>query len=193
MAHIMAAFSTQLVEMNPAPLRLAPFVFGAMVVLACGPVAAWAAEPAAATSAAKPAAGTAPKAPKPAAKAAPKLLTRAELRACMEQEGRLKGLREDYARRHEALEKAKADLQTETQALKQALETLDRTSEAAVNEYRNRVALHDNTVDDYNARVPEFNAAAGMLQGEESSYTQNCAGRSFEEGDELAIKRARKQ
>lgn len=164
-----------------------------VVLLALGAATAWANPPAPAGAASRPAAsaGTKP-ASKPKPPPAPKLLTRAELRACMEQEAKLKGLREDYTRRHEALEKAKADLQTETQALKQALETLDRTSEAAVNEYRNRVALHDNTVDDYNARVPEFNAAAGVLQGEEASYTQNCAGRSFEEGDELAIKRARK-
>lgn len=166
-----------------------------VVLLALGAAVAWANPPAPAGAASRPAAGTKPAskpANKNAAPASPKLLTRAELRACMDQEAKLKGLREDYTRRHEALEKAKADLQTETQALKQALETLDRTSEAAVNEYRNRVALHDNTVDDYNARVPEFNAAAGVLQGEEASYTQNCAGRSFEEGDELAIKRARK-
>jgi len=176
------------------------FACGGVLVLALGSVLAQAAEPAASTPAAsKPAPKNPPqpaikKPTKDAAKEAPPadLLTRDELRACMAEDTRLKGARQDLANQRAALDKDEASIQGESQAMKQALETLDRTSEPAVQAYQARVAANDQLIDAFNARLKPFNTAATALREEEMAYTRNCAGRPFEERDELAIKRGKK-
>ena len=173
-----------------------PYARRSVAVLALSMAAVCSAQPASpSATSSKPATAPAAKTTPPIKSkqaSAPKLLTREELRACMAQETRLKGLREDLTRQHAALDKDQADIQRETQALKQALETLDRTSEPAVQAHQARAAANDQLIDGYNAKVPAFNAAGTALHDEEVSYAKNCAGRSFEEGDELAIKRAKK-
>jgi hypothetical protein len=172
------------------------FACGGVLALALGSVPAQAAEPAASAPAAS---KTAPKNPtklaikKPAKDAPPTdLLTRDELRACMDQDTRLKGARQDLADQRTALDKDQADIEAENQAMKQALEALDRTSEPAVQAYQARVAANDQRIDAFNARLKPFNTAATALREDEMAYTKNCAGRPFEERDELAIKRSKK-
>ncbi|HET7863987.1 MAG TPA: hypothetical protein VFL86_06215 [Burkholderiaceae bacterium] len=168
---------------------------GGVLVLALGSVSAQAAEPAAsAPAASKPAPKSTSKSPpkKPAAEAAPAdMLTRDQLRACMAQDTRNKAQRQELADQRAALDKDQADIQGEGQALKQALETLDRTSEPAVLAYKARVEAKYQRIDAYNARVQPFSAAAAALREEELAYIRNCSGRPFEERDELAIKRGK--
>jgi hypothetical protein len=168
------------------------FACGGVLALALGSVPAQAAEPAAS----KPAASKpAPKPPirKPAKDAPPAdLLTRDELRACIDQDARLKGVRQDLAGQRTALDKDQAEIESENQAMKQALETLDRTNEPAVQAYQARVAANDQRIDAFNARLKPFNTAATTLREDDMAYTRNCAGRPFEERDELAIKRSKK-
>lgn len=170
---------------------------GGVLVLALVSVPAQAAEPQApAPAASKPAPKTPAKkpAPKPPAKDTPPadLLTRDELRACMAQDTRIKAQRQELVDQRAAMDKDEATIQGESQALKQALETLDRTSEPAVQAYQARVAANDQLIDAYNARLQPFNTAATALREEESAYGRNCAGRPFEERDELAVKRGKK-
>lgn len=172
------------------------FACGGVLVVALGWVSAQAAEPAAPAPAASRPAPKKP-APKVAAKDAAKetppadLLTRDELRACMAQDTRIKAQRQVLVDQRAALDKDQADIQGEGQALKQALETLDRTSEPAVVAYKARAEANDQRIDAYNARLQPFNAAGAALREEEQAYARNCSGRSFEERDELAIKRGK--
>ncbi len=172
------------------------FACGGVLALALGSVPAQAAEPAASKPAAsKPAPKDPPKLAikKPAKDAPPTdLLTRDELRACMDQDARRKAARQDLADQRTAIDKDQAEIESENQALKQALETLDRTNEPAVQAYQARVAANDQRVDAFNARLKPFNAAATTLREDDMAYTRNCAGRPFEERDELAIKRSKK-
>lgn len=165
---------------------------GGALVLALVSVPAQAAEP----QAQKPAATQpAPKTPaqKPAKDTPPAdLLTRDELRACMAQNTRNKAQRQELVDQRAAMDKEEATIQDESQALKQALETLDRTSEPAVQAYQARVAANDQLIDTYNGRLQPFNTAAAALREEELAYGRNCAGRPFEERDELAVKRGKK-
>lgn len=166
---------------------------GGVLVVALGSVLAQAAEPAASTPAASRPAPKKP-APKAPAKDLPPadLLTRDELRACMAQDTRIKAQRQELVERRAALDKDQAAIQGESQALKQALEVLDRTSEPAVQGYQARAAANDQLIDAYNARLQPFNTAAAALREEESAYARSCAGRPFEERDELAVKRGKK-
>jgi hypothetical protein len=168
---------------------------GGVLVLALGSVSAQAAEPAASTPAAsKPAPKSTSKSTprKPASEAPPSdLLTRDQLRACMAHDTRLKAQRQDLIDQRAALDKDQADIQGESQALKQALEALDRTSEPAVLAYNARTEANDQRIDAHNARLQPFNAAGAALREEELAYIRNCSGRPFEERDELAIKRGK--
>lgn len=163
-----------------------------VLVVALGSVSAQAAEPPASTPAATKPAPRKP-APKAPAKDSPSadLLTRDELRACMAQDARNKAQRKDLVDQRAALDKDQAEIQGEGQALKQALETLDRTSEPAVLAYKARAEAHDQRIDAYNARLQPFNAAGAALREDEQAYARNCSGRPFEERDELAIKRGK--
>lgn len=169
------------------------FACGGVLVLALVSALAQAAEPQAPAPAASKPAPRKP-APKAPAKDAPPadLLTRDELRACMAQDTRIKAQRQELVDRRAAMDRDEATIQSENQALKQALETLDRTSEPAVQDYKARVAANDQLIDAYNARLQPFNTAATALREEESAYARHCAGRPFEERDELAIKRGKK-
>lgn len=189
---MMLGFPSQTRTMRRTKLS---FACGGVLVLALGSVPAQAAEPAASTPA------TSKPAPKSTSKSSPKkpateappadMLTRDQLRACMAQDTRNKAQRQDLADQRAALDKDQADIQGEGQALKQALETLDRTSEPAVLAYKARAEANDQRIDAYNARLQPFRAAGAALREEELAYIRNCSGRPFEERDELAIKRGK--
>ena len=117
------------------------------------------------------------------------LLTRAELRECLNQQPRLRTLSDEVVAAQAALDKQKMELVQQGAALKEQLEALDRTSAEAVDGYNKRVQEHEQRVDAYNAQTPVFNAKVEHLQAQRTAFAKGCENRDFDEKDEIAIRK----
>ena len=119
-------------------------------------------------------------------------LTRAELRECMYRD-------ESLAARQERIEREKANVDNETEAIARAgarlaeeLRALGDGHPAAVAAYNARSAEHNRRVHDHNRQVADLNARAAMLNGESARLDALCA-RSFlpSDRDAILVERAR--
>lgn len=117
------------------------------------------------------------------------LLTRAELRECLNLQPRLRVAAQELVAAQAALDKEKADLAQRKTALAEELAALDRTSAPAVDAYNASVLEHERNVDAYNAKTPAFNAKAAGLQEQRAAFAKGCENRDFDERDELAIRK----
>jgi hypothetical protein len=121
-------------------------------------------------------------------KAAGPLLTRAELRDCMTLNERIRTRSEEAAREVALLEKERAELRQSGEDLKALLETLDRTSADAVEQYNARAGARDRAIDALEARANEYNARAETLVADRAAFAKRCENRRFDERDETAIR-----
>lgn len=119
------------------------------------------------------------------------LLTRAELRACMAQQDRIRELSAATVRERELLDKEKAELVAKGEALKAQLETLDRSDPVAVERYNAEATGRDQRIDAFEARMPPFNAKVEALAAERESLRSRCENRRYDELDEIQIKRGK--
>lgn len=135
-------------------------------------------------------------APKPAAKPAAKpsagkplepLLTREELRACMDRQAKVRTHTEQASALQAALQKEKADILSEGEALKADLSALDRANPAAVEAYNTRATARDQRISAFEPKVADFNAKVQALNDERASYSRDCENRRFDERDEKAL------
>ena len=130
--------------------------------------------------------------PKPASfgkgKADGPLLTRAQLRECLAQQGRVRTMSEATLKLQTALDAEKAEIARLGTVLTDKLAALDRTSADAVSAYNVEALARDQLIDAYNARTPEFNTKVDALQAERETFTKNCENRNYDEEDEFAIK-----
>ncbi|TXC66321.1 hypothetical protein FSC37_11860 [Piscinibacter aquaticus] len=124
-------------------------------------------------------------------KGAGPLLTRAELRECPAIEAKVVEATPAAARDREQLEKEKAELIRQGDALKAELETLDRTSAEAIETYRAKVLARDKAIDEFDARSDAFNARVGALDADRAAFRQRCDNRRFDQADEAAIRKAK--
>jgi uncharacterized protein involved in exopolysaccharide biosynthesis len=121
-------------------------------------------------------------------KAAGPLLTRAELRECLAQAGRIRSLGEEAGKLQATLNADQAEIARLDAARKDKLATLDRTSPEAVQAYNAEGEAFDQRIDAYNARTPAFNAKVDALQAERDAFAKACDNRNYDEKDEIAIK-----
>ncbi len=117
------------------------------------------------------------------------LLTRAELRECLNLQMRLRGAAEELGAAQAALDKEKSELAQRKALLAEELAALDRTSAAAVDAYNASVLEHERGVDAYNGKTPAFNAKAAGLQEQRAAFSKGCENRDFDEKDEIAIRK----
>lgn len=124
-------------------------------------------------------------------KGAGPLMTRAELRECLAIEARVLDGTQSAAREREQLEKEKAELIRQGDALKAELETLDRTSAEAIEAYRSRVQARDKAIDEFDVRSDSFNTRVGALDADRSTFKQRCDNRRFDQADEAALRKGK--
>lgn len=132
-----------------------------------------------------------------------KLLTRAELRECLAEQPRLKTAGGEIAREQSELDARKAellrregDLGARAEALKGEEAQIDRGSQPAVDAYNRRVGEHEEGLaqlrrdfEDYNARLPGFNARADAHSAAQERWNAACAKRPYSEADLGAVQR----
>lgn len=113
-------------------------------------------------------------------------LTRGELRECMYRD-------ESMGARLERLDREKADLDADTDAIARAgsrladeLRALDNTNLGAVAGYNARSAEHNRRVHEHNRRIAELNQRTALVNGDSARLDSFCA-RSYRPSDRDAI------
>ena len=120
------------------------------------------------------------------------LLTRDELRTCLNEQDALARARDEAARDGRAIDDEKADIARAGATLGDELEQLDRTNTDAVQAHVAKAQAHDQRIDAWNARLPAYNERAQALQRRHAQWKADCADRRYREND-LILLQMRKQ
>lgn len=116
------------------------------------------------------------------------VLTREQLRQCMTEQERLRVETADVVAAQRALDADKAELTRLAEALKTQLETLDRSSQQAVDGYNAEATRRTKMVESYQAAAPLFNDRVDKLDAAKETWTKDCADRRYREDDFDLIK-----
>lgn len=117
------------------------------------------------------------------------LLTRAQLRDCMALQDRRQADAAESAKQRAEMEREKAELLRDGDALKEQLAALDRTSQEAVDQYNERAGARDRRIDAFEVRTTDFNKRVEALQALNGQFAANCDNRRYDEADEAAIRK----
>jgi hypothetical protein len=166
-------------------LRCLPALAAGAFWLACASaaVAADAASPSAPKPTAKPREGSLGKGGGTGA-----VLTREQLRQCLVEQDRLKQEGADLLQTQRTLDKERAEIDRLGVELKAEMDTLDRTSQAALDAFNGRVREREARVDAYRAASPPFNERVDKLESDKGAFAKGCADRRYREDDFDAIK-----
>jgi len=116
-----------------------------------------------------------------------KLLSKAELRVCLQREQELARRSDVLLVAQEAHMESSAQLSAEAMALSQVLRNLNSADEAAVDAYNKRIDARNAAVDIHNKRSDALNASQAELQSDEADYVAACVSRPFLRRDEDAL------
>jgi hypothetical protein len=119
------------------------------------------------------------------------LLTRAELRVCLQRSDRIRTEAEAVNRDRGAIEAEQAALVKGGDELKAELATLDRTNVEAVEKYVAKAQARDKRIDEHGAAADAYNARVAALQKEREAFSASCDNRRYDEADENAIRAGR--
>lgn len=118
-------------------------------------------------------------------------LTRDQLRSCLNQNTRVQQQDTEMLKAQGALNDTKADIARRGDALKERLAALDRADADAVNAYNSDAEARDKLIDEYQARVAQFNERLEAGKPDREAFAKACDNRRYFEEDEIAIKRGR--
>jgi hypothetical protein len=119
------------------------------------------------------------------------ILTRDELRTCLQQQDKLKADEDGILGEQRDLDAEKAAIAQQESALKGELAGLDRTAASAVEGYNAKAVEHERRIDAYNQRSRPFNAKVQAWQGERERWVTACSNRRYKEDDLIIIKAGR--
>lgn len=120
-------------------------------------------------------------------------LTRDQLRACMERRDDVQKRLAEAGAEQRALDGLREKARTAGTALEDARQKLTPTKEDEMAAFRKQAEEADALVDEYNARVRAFNERATKLEAERVAYLNDCANKPYNEMDEGAIMKERRQ
>ena len=110
------------------------------------------------------------------------------LRQCMAEQERLRTETEAVVQARRTVDTDKAEIDRTGALLKTQLETLDRTSQAAVDGYNADVQARGKLIAAYQAAAPIFNDRVEKLEDDRQKWSKDCADRRYREDDLDAIK-----
>jgi len=133
----------------------------------------------------------------PTTKAAPKnkanLMTRDELRACMDETDRLQAMRTKFEQEQAALDRQKAEVQAMDVELQKDIAALDAADEEARKKLEDKGNARDQAADRYNARLAGFREQGQTYNTARDQWAERCTKKDYDELDEAAIKKERQQ
>lgn len=134
---------------------------------------------------------------KTTAKAAPKnkanVMTRDELRACMNEQDRLQVIRTRVDQEQAALDQQKARVQALDADRQKRAAALDPADEAGRKAIEDEVMKRDQEADAYNARLAALREQVAGFDAGRQAWVERCTKKDFDEMDEAAIKKERAQ
>ncbi len=119
------------------------------------------------------------------------VLTRDELRACLDRKAKVDQTDEALPKEKAQLAATQDELLKSGETMKAALETLDKTNEQAVAEFNEKSQARDKRIDEHQAHVADYNARAQAAQAERDAFVKACANREYFDEDADAIKRGK--
>jgi hypothetical protein len=172
-----------------------PRTRGIAGLLALSLASALVALPAAAQDATRKPAPKATAAPKPAAapKSRANLMTRDELRGCMDEQDRLQADRATIDREDAELGQLKTRIQAMDTERQQRGAALDPADEAGRQAIAAEAAQRDQEADIYNARLATLRERAAAYGTGRQAWVERCTSRNFDEMDEAAVRKERAQ
>ena len=127
------------------------------------------------------------------AKSKANLMTRAELRTCMNEQDRLQSMRGRIEQEQAGLDQQKARVLAMNDELKKKVATLDPADEAARKTLEGEGVKADEAADAYNARLATLRQQAQSFDDDRKAWVDRCTKKDFDEMDEAAIKKERQQ
>lgn len=128
-----------------------------------------------------------------AAKTKPSVLTRDELRACMNEQDRLRGMRTRIEQDGADLERQKATVLAMDEELKTKDGALAPTHAAGRKAVKEEAARLEVAMKDYNARVEAVREQVRAYDKGREAWSAKCADRNYDEKDAAAIRDERAQ
>ncbi len=126
-------------------------------------------------------------------KGKPNVMTRDELRACMDENDRLQEVRQQVQRVNTALDAQQADIRKLDAEIEQKRVGLDPADAAGQQGLVAEFARRDEQVTAFNAQLRSLNEQTRSLEERRTAWLAKCDGRNFDELDEAAIIRERKR
>ena len=121
------------------------------------------------------------------------LMTRDELRACMNEQDRLQATRTRIDQEEAALEQQKSRVQAMDADREKRAAALDPADEAGRKALDDEVAKRDQEADVYNARLAALREQVAGFDTGRQAWIERCTKKDFDEMDEAAIKKERAQ
>ena len=118
-------------------------------------------------------------------------LNREQLRACLGQQSGIARQDADLLKEQAAITALQAEVARLGPGLKDQLAALDRSNAEAVNAYNEQATARDKMIDDYEARVSQFNTRVEAAKADRDAFAKACDSRRYFEDDETAIKKGR--
>jgi hypothetical protein len=124
-------------------------------------------------------------------KSKPKPMSRDQLRSCMDQQDRLMVMRENVLKEQTSLDQQRAEVKSMDAELERKRAALDPSDAAGKQALLDEEARRNQIGDMYNARLPSLREQGAALDKERQNWVERCADKTFDERDEIAIKRER--
>ena len=117
------------------------------------------------------------------------ILTPAQLQECENLKARLRTQTDDALKDKAAIEADKAEITRLNTSLAEERETIDRTSDVAVDAYNAKLDQRDKLIVTFEARVNAYNVKAEAVNATKDSHEKACVSRRYDERDLQDIKR----
>jgi SMC interacting uncharacterized protein involved in chromosome segregation len=125
-------------------------------------------------------------------KAKPDVMTRDELRTCMNEQDRLKEARTRFDQEQVALDQQRDQVKALDAELKKKIAAFDPAVEGAKKALEDEATKLDDATDAYNARLKALREKGQAHNTEQQAWVEKCANRNFDEMDEAVIKKERR-
>jgi hypothetical protein len=125
----------------------------------------------------------------PAGKSADAILTPAQLRECLAQQGRKDKATDAALKTKAEIAAEKAAIDRSGTVLSEEATTLDRSSEDAVNAYNEKIDERNKRIEAYEAKVSAYNKDAEAVQAMSEAYAKSCGNRRYDDRDLADIQR----
>ena len=130
---------------------------------------------------------------KPAPKSRANLMTRDELRACMNEQDRLAKISTEVQKEQLALDSQLAEVKKMDAELARKRDALDPADAAGKQAITEEEAKRDGVAETYNTRLRALREQGKTFDEGRAAWVQRCTTRDYDELDEAAIMRERKK